>query len=248
MRRRGFTLIELLVVIAIIAILAAILFPVFAKAREKARQTKCLSNMRQIGTAADMYNQDYDGHYPMSIYLDLPSMTVWTFYDSLAPYMKNADILKCPSEERRIGIAEMQAIPGMPPLGTSLVWVGYNGNYAVFEDGPNNLLTTANHAVVKDSELPRPADTFLMGDGEIELQPDVFDSPVLGAHNEGFNTAFCDGHAKWVKSQKSSDLYIDIGYVQRQLEDIASGPYINREELWGVVFDDGSVDHLPGRG
>ena len=64
MRRSGFTLIELLVVIAIIAILAAILFPVFAQAREKARQSACLSNTRQIGTALSMYIQDYDEMTP----------------------------------------------------------------------------------------------------------------------------------------------------------------------------------------
>ncbi|HQK93807.1 MAG TPA: prepilin-type N-terminal cleavage/methylation domain-containing protein, partial [Armatimonadota bacterium] len=68
MKRHGFTLIELLVVIAIIAILAAILFPVFAKAREKARQASCNSNMKQIALAVDMYCADYDQTYPMSIY------------------------------------------------------------------------------------------------------------------------------------------------------------------------------------
>jgi prepilin-type N-terminal cleavage/methylation domain-containing protein len=64
MRRQGFTLIELLVVIAIIAILAAILFPVFAQAREKARQTQCVSNCRQIGMGIQMYLNDYDGKFP----------------------------------------------------------------------------------------------------------------------------------------------------------------------------------------
>src|SRR5580765_4262996 len=66
--REGFTLIELLVVIAIIAILAAILFPVFAQAREKARQTSCLSNQKQIGTGIMMYVQDFDETYPLSQY------------------------------------------------------------------------------------------------------------------------------------------------------------------------------------
>jgi prepilin-type N-terminal cleavage/methylation domain-containing protein/prepilin-type processing-associated H-X9-DG protein len=69
-KRAGFTLIELLVVIAIIAILAAILFPVFAQAREKARQTSCTSNMKQLGTAMMMYVQDYDENYPKVWYAD----------------------------------------------------------------------------------------------------------------------------------------------------------------------------------
>ena len=67
--KKAFTLIELLVVIAIIAILAAILFPVFAQAREKARQTSCLSNLKQIGLGLMMYTQDYDETYPMNLFL-----------------------------------------------------------------------------------------------------------------------------------------------------------------------------------
>ena len=74
--RRGFTLIELLVVIAIIAILAAILFPVFAKAREKARQTSCLSNLKQIGTSVLMYTQDFGGDIPEWGRLCVLSMSV----------------------------------------------------------------------------------------------------------------------------------------------------------------------------
>jgi prepilin-type N-terminal cleavage/methylation domain-containing protein/prepilin-type processing-associated H-X9-DG protein len=87
--RAGFTLIELLVVIAIIAILAAILFPVFTKAREKARQTACLSNLKQIGTAANMYAQDYDDTFVGSITESSPSANIF-FWQILPPYIQNA--------------------------------------------------------------------------------------------------------------------------------------------------------------
>ena len=99
--RRGFTLIELLVVIAIIAILAAILFPVFAQARESARKTSCTSNMKQLGTAIMMYAQDYDelivpNHAPYQV--TICGTTRWMEWWYLTqPYIKNNGILTCPS-------------------------------------------------------------------------------------------------------------------------------------------------------
>jgi prepilin-type N-terminal cleavage/methylation domain-containing protein len=92
--RKGFTLIELLIVIAIIAILAAILFPVFAQAREKARQAACGSNCRQIGLALMMYAQDYDEVLVMRYYGNNGQLS-WK--DVMAPYLKNTDIYRCPS-------------------------------------------------------------------------------------------------------------------------------------------------------
>ena len=112
-KTRGFTLIELLVVIAIIAILAAILFPVFAKAREKAKQTACLSNMKQLALASLMYASDWDEHWaPCSlagtnptVYVDLQSTvcqnqwqgTAYAVHSLLQPYVRNAGIFACPS-------------------------------------------------------------------------------------------------------------------------------------------------------
>ena len=96
--REAFTLIELLVVIAIIAILAAILFPVFAQAREKARQTACLSNVKQLGLGVSMYGQDYDETFPIGAWSGVVNgATVYfRWYTDVAPYIKNNQVRNWP--------------------------------------------------------------------------------------------------------------------------------------------------------
>jgi len=95
--RSGFTLIELLVVIAIIAILAAILFPVFAQAREKARQTSCLSNMKQLALALLMYTQDYYEKFPTTGVYDFNGNDRY-WAPRITPYVKNLQVFRCPSD------------------------------------------------------------------------------------------------------------------------------------------------------
>ncbi|HLV80072.1 MAG TPA: DUF1559 domain-containing protein [Chthonomonadaceae bacterium] len=120
--RSGFTLIELLVVIAIIAILAAILFPVFARAREQARKTACLSNMKQIGTALYMYAQDYDEILPERYGGDVPGDFDYyqgvgyerTWKNMLYPYIKNLDVFKCPSNDAKSHGQQVDSTQGFP--------------------------------------------------------------------------------------------------------------------------------------
>ena len=191
--RRGFTLIELLVVIAIIAILAAILFPVFARAREKARQTSCLSNVKQIGTALLMYVQDYDEVMP--IYListgrgetDLPDIgyDYIAWQDLLHPYMMNWQVYICPSGGSYRGTA--RAAHG-----------AYGGNYAfVFSHQ-----TSWTYSL---GEFERPAETYAVVEARSYItryDPGIPSSggghwgQVESRHNDQNNVLFLDGHAK----------------------------------------------------
>src|SRR5438874_6354630 len=121
--RRGFTLIELLVVIAIIAILAAILFPVFAQARDKARQATCLSNLKQLGLAQSMYTQDYDETLPKAIHL-LPDGNLFPWPLEVAPYLKNTAVFRCPSDRNPMMINQFLS-PALrktnPDFGLSII-------------------------------------------------------------------------------------------------------------------------------
>jgi prepilin-type N-terminal cleavage/methylation domain-containing protein/prepilin-type processing-associated H-X9-DG protein len=238
MRRRGFTLIELLVVIAIIAILAAILFPVFAKAREKARQASCLSNSKQQALAVLQYNSDYDQTYAMSSYYS-PTTGVWfTVFSELEPYAKNEGIYQCPSGvvPYKTPLDNVAAAFGMTHSPAGLE-VAYMFNFTLFEDGNATGLV----APIKDSEIEYPAETSAMYDGYL-VQSASFNSPVLGRHNDNANCAFADGHAKVVHCRR--DAAQDASYptwygTTGQIWIVTSqGPYEGSEELWGVAKKD----------
>ncbi|MGM0494452.1 MAG: DUF1559 domain-containing protein [Armatimonadota bacterium] len=197
--RRGFTLIELLVVIAIIAILAAILFPVFARAREKARQTSCLNNVRQIMTGIVMYNTDYDD-VCINRYYDVeepPGSGNWVdrieWYEAIMPYVQNQQVFTCPSNPRRRSS-----------------WLTYAMNCereirAYSYHGGQNTLALA--------DIKTPAEVILLGEmpeggSSHRVCPPYHTGthcrPITlndgdKLHNGGANYGFFDGHAKWYR-------------------------------------------------
>lgn len=198
--KRGFTLIELLVVIAIIAILAAILFPVFARAREKARQTSCLSNLKQLGLGVMMYCQDYDELLPVSYNPGVPNLGTGFnrcryWFGVIQPYVKNEQIYICPSKSTSTAFS-------------------YGWNYDVLGYGSSSYCQACPLA-----RLEHPSETLMMVDANnytvyhpARYSYQWFDPPTGNdlfnynyggvRHNEGSNIAFCDGHAKWMKGSQ----------------------------------------------
>jgi prepilin-type N-terminal cleavage/methylation domain-containing protein/prepilin-type processing-associated H-X9-DG protein len=192
MKRSGFTLIELLVVIAIIAILAAILFPVFARAREKARQTSCLSNHKQLGLAWIMYGSDYDERAaPMNS--GHPTLgRIWT-QSILQPYVKNWNVWECPSYNN----AAKGTCEDRTRYGIGYNWSSYNGTY-----GDQGWLQNRKiGSIERPAELVVMLDASCMGGGAYynfswtAWQQGQW--PASFVHNEGCNVAFADGHSKW---------------------------------------------------
>jgi len=150
----GFTLIEMLVVIAIIAILAALLFPVFAQAREKARQTSCASNLRQLGMSLAMYVQDAES-YPAFSFNRVGGMDRW--HDLLVPYAKNRQLLVCPSQAKTIEAFDQ---PGTQN-GRNLSY-GYNYQYL----GNSRAAAQGGNVPVGDSAILNAAETIAVADSD----------------------------------------------------------------------------------
>jgi|YelNatPaOPRAMG01_1025707.scaffolds.fasta_scaffold61217_2 prepilin-type N-terminal cleavage/methylation domain-containing protein/prepilin-type processing-associated H-X9-DG protein len=237
MRKKGFTLIELLVVIAIIAILAAILFPVFSRAREQARKTSCLSNLKQLSTGLSMYVQDWDEYFPWSLRLGGDG-NVYSFYHSIMPYIKNVQVFLCPGDSTPLRVSDFWnlGIPLVPidPQSPDGGAISYMFNYAVIEDGPNNVLTGANDPVVSLANIPLPSETAICYDGALALQPVLFASPCQARHNDLANVNFVDGHARPVKADWDGNYFIDIGGHQLKAYVIQQTRYQGQYEFWGI--------------
>jgi len=211
--RTGFTLIELLVVIAIIAILASILFPVFARARENARRASCQSNLKQIALGVSMYKEDYDSKLPrnrFSATLVSPSMP-YGWADMLQPYLKSTQIFQCPSEANSANTSV-----GATGSAPNVKIAGYTDYYM------NNAVRN-----ISDAAFTAPSQTVLLGDGDSGNSDNKYDGcynsyadqtpggysgaacsgaeafitdlTAAGRHLDGANYAFADGHVKWLK-------------------------------------------------
>jgi len=191
-------LIELLVVIAIIAILAAILFPVFARAREKARSNSCLSNTKQIGLAILMYAEDYNERVPPARCWDFSGAAFHQYFASLIyAYVKNHHVFVCPSDTASISYR----FPGSTSTFGANTAPNRSVLYCTYWSGTPPLLADikypAETLVFTDCDWTRSTVDYSSNNSwrvQYGFHPSCF---IPARHNGGTNMAFADGHAKW---------------------------------------------------
>lgn len=211
--RRAFTLVELLVVIAIIAVLAAILFPVFSQAREKARSVACLSNVNQLGTATQMYIQDYDERLFFRASGASPSVSrsgaivpstqqppvLW--WNATLPYTRNAQILRCPSDPKP---ALSKDLDGAATIPRSYIAIRASEALSLAQvEFPAEVLVFVDKWDVTAGPAPKPiTDSWIEPfNGDFDYYPTYRRMRIAGdRHLEGVNTSFFDGHVKWLKA------------------------------------------------
>jgi prepilin-type N-terminal cleavage/methylation domain-containing protein/prepilin-type processing-associated H-X9-DG protein len=202
-RKHGFTLIELLVVIAIIAILASILFPVFARARENARRTSCASNLKQMGLGIMQYVQDYDGLFPYVRTLSTPKSN-WG--QQIHPYVKSTQLFQCPSNPQKDYANGMGSNGPAYPFAPA----SYSMNDRM---GSVNWANASNPAPLHEAALDKPAQKIIVAESSAPSgtaptplyaywdwgNTNGFETYGFAGHLATGNWLFFDGHVKSMK-------------------------------------------------
>ena len=209
-KSRGFTLIELLVVIAIIAILAAILFPVFARARENARRASCQSNLKQIGLGVMQYTQDYDETYPLRYYGGAGvRQEANTWRRAIFPYVKSTQLFSCPSNSNNTQFADDSTAANMTNAGYDPATdPRFMRSYAI--NGANTFGGTPPSEYNRAASLAQiemTSECILVTEhsqgrgftGDIALAEWGDPAYVFKGHLNTVNFLFCDGHVKAMK-------------------------------------------------
>ena len=214
-RNHGFTLIELLVVIAIIAILAAILFPVFAKVREKARQTSCLSNEKQLGLGFIQYTQDNDEQMPMRLGGSGPTdIECGGWGGRIYPYVKSTGVYRCPDDVSTATVSYMLNINFQTGYANMSSWTAPASTVMLTEvyNGPTFDVTspteTQSPRMYADVSGPESGGQSAAGPLGGRAFSATWDQSTTGRHTDGSNFLLSDGHAKWFRGGSVSSGYI----------------------------------------